>query len=588
MYTILIVDDEANLLEVLAVALENMGYGTVTAETAEEALAVLEEREVHLVLSDLRLPGLNGRELMEKVKAANPDLPVVIMTAYASLKEAVEIIKEGAFDYTVKPFELDALEATIASALRYYALGRDNRDLREQLQTASAGQFVGQSPAYLALLRNVSEVSASSANVLITGESGTGKEVVAKAIHYGGPRAKAPLVTINCAAIPEQLLESELFGHARGAFTGATSNRKGRFAQADGGTLFLDEIGDMPLALQAKILRCIQEKAIEPVGSNTTQKVDVRIIAATNQNLVEAIEKGKFRRDLYYRLNVYPIIMPSLRERKEDIPLLAEHFALRAAGEMGKVPVTFTEAALDILKNHTWPGNIRELENCIERLTIIASGTAITPERLASCAVPGGGDASSPSAPGSAFPLDLDRKLAETERDLILRALEETGGVQVKAAELLNISERSMWHRIKKLGINITTVAASELYESLSERNRPRTPRSPCRRWYRWHQRHRRRARAAMPFRGGLPPFLPARPAGPAPARRASPRRVRDGIRNPTLRRHGMERRSVHPLQALPNPPLRRGTHPRRGRQREQLPLQGLRPGLAAVPHDHL
>ena len=255
MYTILIVDDEANLLEVLAVALENMGYGTVTAETAEEALAVLEEREVHLVLSDLRLPGLSGRELMEKVKAANPDLPVVIMTAYASLKEAVEIIKEGAFDYTVKPFELDALEATIASALRYYALGRDNRDLREQLQTASAGQFVGQSPAYLALLRNVREVSASSANVLITGESGTGKEVVAKAIHYGGPRAKAPLVTINCAAIPEQLLESELFGHARGAFTGATSNRKGRFAQADGGTLFLDEIGDMPLALQAKILR---------------------------------------------------------------------------------------------------------------------------------------------------------------------------------------------------------------------------------------------------------------------------------------------------------------------------------------------
>ena len=265
--------------------------------------------------------------------------------------------------------------------------------------------------------------------MLITGESGTGKEVVAKAIHYGGPRAKAPLVTINCAAIPEQLLESELFGHARGAFTGATSNRKGRFAQADGGTLFLDEIGDMPLALQAKILRCIQEKAIEPVGSNTTQKVDVRIIAATNQNLVEAIEKGKFRRDLYYRLNVYPIIMPSLRERKEDIPILAEHFALRAAGEMGKVPVTFTEAALEILKNHTWPGNIRELENCIERLTIIASGTA--------------------------FPLDLDRQLAETERDLILRALEETGGVQVKAAELLNISERSMWHRIKKLGINI-------------------------------------------------------------------------------------------------------------------------------------
>lgn len=458
MYTILIVDDEANLLEVLAVALENMGYGTVTAETAEEALAVLEEQEVHLVLSDLRLPGLSGRELLEKVKAANPELPVVIMTAYASLKEAVEIIKEGAFDYTVKPFELDALEATIASALRYYALGRDNRDLRERLgQSAGSGPSIGQSPAYLALLRHIREVAASSANVLITGESGTGKEVVAKAIHYGGPRASAPLVPINCAAIPEQLLESELFGHARGAFTGATSNRKGRFAQADGGTLFLDEIGDMPLALQAKILRCIQEKAIEPVGSNTTRKVDVRIIAATNQNLNEAIENGTFRRDLYYRLNVYPILMPSLRERKEDIPLLAGHFARRAAEEMGKPPVTFTEAALEILKAHAWPGNIRELENCVERLTIIASGTAITPERLASCGVPGGGDGVRTPAHGSPFPLDLDRQLAETERELILRALEETGGVQVKAAELLNISERSMWHRIKKLGINITS-----------------------------------------------------------------------------------------------------------------------------------
>lgn len=291
--------------------------------------------------------------------------------------------------------------------------------------------------------------------VLLTGENGTGKELAARALHAGSRRADAPMIAVNCAAIPEELIESELFGHEKGAFTSADQARAGRFEMANNGTLFLDEIGDMPLALQAKILRCIQEKAIEPVGSNTTQKVDVRIIAATNQNLVEAIEKGKFRRDLYYRLNVYPIIMPSLRERKEDIPLLAEHFALRAAGEMGKVPVTFTEAALEILKNHTWPGNIRELENCIERLTIIASGTAITPERLASCAVPGGGDASRPSAPGSAFPLDLDRQLAETERDLILRALEETGGVQVKAAELLNISERSMWHRIKKLGINI-------------------------------------------------------------------------------------------------------------------------------------
>lgn len=333
----------------------------------------------------------------------------------------------------------------------------------QQLSTAGDAQELSRktpklftSSAMIKLYGEVNTIAETDATVLLLGETGVGKDVIARRIHALSLRKNKTFIKVDCGSIPENLIETELFGYAAGTFSGASKTGKiGLIEAAAGGTLFLDEIGDMPLALQAKILRCIQEKAIEPVGSNTTQKVDVRIIAATNQNLVEAIEKGKFRRDLYYRLNVYPIIMPSLRERKEDIPLLAEHFALRAAGEMGKVPVTFTEAALEILKNHTWPGNIRELENCIERLTIIASGTAITPERLASCAVPGGGDASRPSAPGSAFPLDLDRQLAETERDLILRALEETGGVQVKAAELLNISERSMWHRIKKLGINI-------------------------------------------------------------------------------------------------------------------------------------
>lgn len=333
----------------------------------------------------------------------------------------------------------------------------------QQLSTAGDAQELSRktpklftSSAMIKLYGEVNTIAETDATVLLLGETGVGKDVIARRIHALSLRKNKTFIKVDCGSIPENLIETELFGYAAGTFSGASKTGKiGLIEAAAGGTLFLDEIGDMPLALQAKILRCIQEKAIEPVGSNTTQKVDVRIIAATNQNLVEAIEKGKFRRDLYYRLNVYPIIMPSLRERKEDIPLLAEHFALRAAGEMGKVPVTFTEAALEILKNHTWPGNIRELENCIERLTIIASGTAITPERLASCAVPGGGDASRPSAPGSAFPLDLDRQLAETERDFILRALEETGGVQVKAAELLNISERSMWHRIKKLGINI-------------------------------------------------------------------------------------------------------------------------------------
>ena len=452
MYTILIVDDEANLLEVLAVALENMGYGTVTAETAEEALAVLEEREVHLVLSDLRLPGLSGRELMEKVKAANPDLPVVIMTAYASLKEAVEIIKEGAFDYTVKPFELDALEATIASALRYYALGRDNRDLREQLQTASAGQFVGQSPAYLALLRNVSEVSASSANVLITGESGTGKEVVAKAIHYGGPRAKAPLVTINCAAIPEQLLESELFGHARGAFTGATSNRKGRFAQADGGTLFLDEVGELTPELQVKLLRVLQERRFERVGGSEEIEVDIRIVAATNKDLMPLVQAGTFREDLYYRLNVVHIPIPPLRERREDIPLLVAHFAEKAAKENGIPPKTFSTEALNHLSGYEWPGNIRQLQNVVERCLVLVPGDVITLEDLP--AEIRDEEAQFKSAVDLLpVQLDLADTLERIEAALIRRALVRADFVQAKAAELLGISKSLMQYKLKKYSI---------------------------------------------------------------------------------------------------------------------------------------
>ena len=450
---ILIVDDEANLLEVLAVALENMGYGTVTAETAEEALAVLEEREVHLVLSDLRLPGLSGRELMEKVKAANPDLPVVIMTAYASLKEAVEIIKEGAFDYTVKPFELDALEATIASALRYYALGRDNRDLREHLQTASAGQFVGQSPAYLALLRNVREVSASSANVLITGESGTGKEVVAKAIHYGGPRAKAPLVTINCAAIPEQLLESELFGHARGAFTGATSNRKGRFAQADGGTLFLDEIGELPLLLQAKLLRALQQGEVQRVGSDTPIIVDVRVIAATNRNLREEVSEGRFREDLYYRLNVIGVEVPSLRERREDIPVLATAFLERFALANRKEIKGFTPQAMDALLKYSWPGNVRELENAVERAAILCLGEYISERELpmAVSSAPKNNDAPTlAELQGAAGEEPISMTLDEMERAAILRTLQDTGDNKSEAARRLGITRATLHNKLRR------------------------------------------------------------------------------------------------------------------------------------------
>lgn len=459
MYTVLVVDDEVKLLEVLTVALENMGHAVLTAESAEEALNVLRTETVHLVLSDLRLPGLSGRELLEKVKAARPGLPVVVMTAYASLKDAVEIIKEGAFDYTVKPFDLSDLEATVTSALRFYALSAENKLLREELQQGfHTEQFIGESPAFVTLQESIRAVSATDANVLITGESGTGKELAAKAIHYYSPRASGPLVTINCAAIPEALLESELFGHVKGAFTGAAAGQAGRFVQADSGTIFLDEIGDMPLPLQAKILRCIQEKAVEPVGAGKPRKVDVRIVAATNRDLPAAIAAGMFRQDLYYRLNVYPIVLPPLRERTEDIPLLARFFAGRFGAAMGKKPVTFTPEGLGAMQAYQWPGNIRELENCIERLSITSPGMAIGPEILAGCGLMTSGkilEEVSPETCNAHFPLDLDRQLGDVERDLIVRALEHTGGVQVKAAELLNISERSMWHRIKKLGITI-------------------------------------------------------------------------------------------------------------------------------------
>lgn len=475
MRTVLVVDDERNLLEVLSVALEDMGYEAVTAESAERGLELLAQRKVHLVLSDLRLPGLAGREFLAKVKSINPAMPVIIMTAYASVKDAVELIKEGAFDYIAKPFDLQALEAAVAGAVRFFDLENENRALRRALGGEfSRSSLVGKGPAMEAVRRSIAEVSASNSNVIIMGESGTGKELIARAIHCASPRAAAPLVTVNCAAIPEALLESELFGHVKGAFTGALCNHPGRFAQADGGSLFLDEIGDMPLFLQAKMLRAIQEKTIDPVGATQAKQVDVRIIAATNRDLAVAVEEGAFRQDLYYRLHVYPVVMPPLRERKEDIPLLAEHFAARIAGKMGRQrPLRFSPQAMRALQNYPWPGNVRELENCIERLTIVNTDGVVNEDALASLAsgrqrsvfsaVPVS-DGSSPAAggtcgadktPQTGFPLDLQQTLQEFERTLLLSALEQSGGVQVKAAELLGISERSIWHKVKKLGIRI-------------------------------------------------------------------------------------------------------------------------------------
>ena len=450
-------DDEVRLLDVLSGILESLGYRPLTSSNGEEALAMLDEETVDLVLTDLRMPGMSGEDLLAAIRRRDPSMPVVIMTAYSSVRDAVQAIKGGAFDYIDKPIEQDDLATTLANALRLHDALRDNERLRHEL----AGRYkfdmlVGNSVAFGKVIRAVGEVCEQRTTVLLTGESGTGKEVVARAIHFNSPRGSKPFVAVNCAAIPENLLESEFFGHVKGSFTGAVTSRVGRFGQADGGTLFLDEVGDMPMHLQAKILRVLQEKQYEPVGGSGPRTADVRIIAATNHDLPALIEAGKFREDLYYRLAVFPIQLPALRERTGDIPLFLKLFVDELAPSLGKRGVTFSPAAVRVLESYEWPGNVRELQNCVERSLISAHSDVIgvgdlppfVSERQAV-----------PDTPH--FPIRLDDEAAAFERQRILAALKEADGVQVRAAELLGINERSLWHRLKKYGITVSKVAAS-------------------------------------------------------------------------------------------------------------------------------
>ncbi|HYM31138.1 MAG TPA: sigma-54 dependent transcriptional regulator [Candidatus Cybelea sp.] len=451
-HTILLVDDEPKMREVVGVALEEMGYRALTADSGKAALDTLEREDVDLVLSDLRMPGMGGRELLAEVKRRKPDMPVILITAYSTVKDAVQAIKEGAFDYIGKPFEIEELTATIANALRLHDVLRDNQRLRDELEERySFENLIGTSAAFRRVIEAIGEVCESRANVLIAGESGTGKELVARAIHFNSPRKDAPFVAINCAAIPEGLLESELFGHVKGAFTGAVGNRVGRFAQADGGTLFLDEVGDMPLPTQAKILRVLQERSFEPVGSTQIRTVDVRILAATNKDLREAVRQGTFREDLYYRLNVFPIQVPPLRDRIEDIPLLVDHFAKQIAPEMGKRLNGFSPAALRAMSGYRWPGNIRELQNVIEHSIIVARHPIVDVGDLPRDMF----ERRDHRADDVQVPAALDEELDRIERGFIIEALRRTSGVQIKAADMLGITERSLWHRVKKLGIQI-------------------------------------------------------------------------------------------------------------------------------------
>ncbi|MFG1263067.1 MULTISPECIES: sigma-54-dependent transcriptional regulator [Xanthobacter] len=454
---ILIVDDEVRHGEVLEAALAERGFEAVSTNTVARALAYCASQPVDLVLSDLRMPGRGGSDLLKALKQERPDLPVIIMTAYASVRGAVDLVKDGAFDYVAKPLDLDDVVATMARALRLKAVEGENARLRSELEGRYRfDNLVGDSPAFRDVLRQVTEVAPSRASVLLLGESGTGKELVARAIHYNSPRRDLPFVAVNCAAIPETLIESELFGHVKGAFTGATGAREGRFAAADHGTLFLDEIADMPLPVQAKVLRALQEQSFEPVGSSKSVSVDVRIIAATHKDLQKEIAAGTFRMDLYYRLAVFPIPLPPLRERSDDIVLLADHFLAAAARDMGKRIKGLTPDAQALLTRYRWPGNVRELQNCMERAAIVARGDLVGPSDLLLFEATGEADAQPHTLNG-----DLDGELTRIEREFVLKALKDSGGVQARAAEKLGITERSLWHRIKKLAIKIDKVAGA-------------------------------------------------------------------------------------------------------------------------------
>lgn len=449
--SILVVDDEERLADVLALALEDLGYRATAVTSSQAALLELGQAHFDLVLTDLRLPVMDGRALLREVRSRWPEKPVVVLTAFATVRDAVELVKEGAFDYIAKPFEMEDVATTIRRALRLADVVRDNERLRRELEGRySFDTLIGNSPAFRRVIEQVTEVCETRATVMLNGESGTGKELVARAIHFNSPRRNRPFVAVNCAAIPEALLESELFGHVKGAFTGAVSARIGRFAAADGGTLFLDEIGDMPVAIQAKLLRAVQERSFEAIGADRSQNVDVRLIAATHKDMRQAVAEGRFREDLFYRLNVFPIQLPALRERPEDIPLLASHFLDELSDAIGKHVTGFSPAALAAMVGHNWPGNIRELHNCIERAVIVAKSATIDipdlPRDLFDNPRRNGRDA---------LPRDLDAELERMEREFILEALRRSDGVQVKAARLLGIAERSLWHRIKKLGIKL-------------------------------------------------------------------------------------------------------------------------------------
>jgi two-component system response regulator PilR (NtrC family) len=447
---VLVVDDERSMRELLVIMLKQAGHEVTAVDGGEEAVEALKREVFDLVITDLRMRKVDGLAVLRAAKDLSPQTVVLVITAFASTETAVEAMRLGAYDYITKPFKLDEIKLTIANALERKRLQDENRALKRQLRRERGLEnLIGQSRSMRALLEAIRKTADSLSTVLVTGESGTGKELVAQAIHHESGRRTGPFVSVNCGAIPETLMESELFGHVKGAFTGAVANHVGLFSAADGGTLFLDEITEVPTTVQVKLLRAIQEREIRRVGDTRDVKVDVRVIAASNRDVTKAVAEGVLREDLFYRLNVIPLTLPPLRERREDIPLLVEHFVRKLSVELGKPVKGVTPEALAVLEQYHWPGNVRELENVIERALVLGSGDrldvdALPPDlrrRREAPDVPAG----LPEAG-----IDLESTLDQIEQRYIQLALERTGGVQTRAAELLRLSFRQFRYKLQK------------------------------------------------------------------------------------------------------------------------------------------
>ena len=453
---VLVVDDEESIREFLEIMLRKEGYEVTCAEDGQKALDIIKKKSFDLVISDLQMPNMTGIELLKNVKDQYPDMLFMMITAFGTTETAVEAMKLGAYDYITKPFKIDEVRIIIANALRSKNLEVENRTLKKELTKEYSFQnLVGNSDTMHRIYELIKRVSQTPTNVLITGESGTGKEMVAKAIHFNGPLKDKPFVTINCGAIPESLMESEMFGHKKGSFTGAIADKAGLFEVADGGTLFLDEVGELPVSIQVKLLRAIQERVIRRVGGTEDTKIEVRIIAATNRDLEDMVKKGSFRQDLFYRLNVINIRTPGLRERSEDIPVLANHFLKKYNDRLHKQIGGISAEAMDMLKKYDYPGNVRELENIIERTVALEGGATILPESLPPFVnTPSGRKmASTHEIQVTDEGLDLDKIMGQIEKELLIKAIHAAGGVKKKAAKLLNITFRSMRYRVEKYSL---------------------------------------------------------------------------------------------------------------------------------------